>query len=68
MRLWELREGMESRDSYPRKRREDDYSYSTKGRSRYEEDDEDCDDYEEGYKAGYKAAKRKYSHMTEDRY
>ena len=31
-------------------------------------EDEECDDYEEGYKAGYKAAKRKYSHMIEDRY
>ena len=65
MRLWELRENMPSRDSYPRRNREDDYP--TKNRSRYDEDEE-CDDYEEGYKAGYKAAKRKYSHMTEDRY
>ena len=34
----------------------------------YGREDEECDDYEEGYKAGYKAAKRKYSHMIEDRY
>lgn len=67
MKLWELRENMESRGSYPRRNREDDYDYPTRNRGRYEEDDE-CDDYEEGYKAGYKAAKRKYSHMTEDRY
>ena len=67
MKLWELRENASSRDSYPRRNREDDYEYPMKNRGRYEEDEE-CDDYEEGYKAGYKVAKRKYSHMIEDRY
>ena len=56
MRLWELRENMPSRDSYPRRNREDDYDYPTKNRSRYDEDEE-CDDYEEDIKLGIKQLK-----------